>query len=129
MWRNRNSSSLPSKKIIKKFLQAADELNDSVEYSMIFANKTSQDILLKDKLDNFAKNNNFKFTINYTIDKEEEGWSGLVGHINKEMIEKFIPPPSTETLILLCGRKSMCKKYLSPILNELGYDGQNIFIF
>ena len=96
---------------------------------MIFANKTSKDILLKDKLDNFEKNKKFNFTINYTIDNEEEGWTGLVGHINKNMIEKYMPPASHDTLLLLCGRKSMCKKYLTPILNEMGYDNRNIFIF
>jgi cytochrome-b5 reductase len=112
-----------------QILQNAHNNQDSVEFSMIFCNKTSRDILMKDKLDCFSNSGNFKFCPHYTIDKMEEGWDGLVGHINKEMILKYMPPPSSETLLLLCGRKSMCKKYLTPILIELGYDPELIYIF
>jgi NAD(P)H-flavin reductase len=84
---------------------------------------------LKDKLDHFAKSGNFKFQVNYTIDKQEEDWDGCIGHICKEMILKFLPPPDKETFLILCGRKSMCKKYLTPILIEMGYDPDLIYIF
>ncbi len=112
-----------------QILQAADEFGDSVEFSMIFVNKTSKDILLKEQLDNFAKSKKLKFKIYYTVDNQEEGWDGLVGHINKDMIIKYLPEASQDTLYLLCGRKSMCKKYLTPILTKLGHDGEHIFIF
>lgn len=96
---------------------------------MLFANRTSRDILLKEQLDNFAKSGTFPFKVYYTIDNEEEGWDGLVGHINKDMIVNYLPSASQDTLYLLCGRKSMCKKYLTPVLTELGHDGEHIFIF
>jgi NAD(P)H-flavin reductase len=83
---------------------------------------------LKEQLDNFAKSTNFSFKVYYTIDKYEDGWDGLTGHIDKEMIIKYLPQ-GNDTLYLLCGRKSMCKKYLTPILTELGHEGENIFIF
>jgi cytochrome-b5 reductase len=110
-------------------LEAAYNNKDSAEFSLIFANKTSKDILLKDELDTFASSDNFKCSVQYTVDNNEEGWNGLVGHINKEMIVKYLPAPSSETFIILCGRKRMCTKYLTPILTELGYDPELIYIF
>jgi cytochrome-b5 reductase len=96
---------------------------------MIFCNKTTRDIILKDKLDEFASSGDFKFSTHYTINEKEDGWDGCVGHISKEMILKYLPAPGPETLLILCGRKSMCVKYLMPILIELGYDPELIYTF
>jgi NAD(P)H-flavin reductase len=65
----------------------------------------------------------------YTINKEEEGWEGATGHITKEMISSTCPPPSDDTLMLTCGPPVMCKKFLLPILLEIGYKQENIFDF
>jgi len=92
-----------------QFLLAADINKDTVEYSMIYGNRTSNDILLKQELDGFIRQKNFSFTINYTIDQYEEGWTGLTGYITKDKIEKYIFPPDEDTLIMLCGRGKMCK--------------------
>lgn len=112
-----------------QILQAADSNNDTIEFSLIFGNKTSKDILLRNELDTFYKNQNFKFNVQYTINHMEEGWNGLVGHITKDKIETFLPPPADDVLVLLCGRGSFSKKYLSPLLVEMGYQKENIFIF
>ena len=112
-----------------QILLAAAINKDSVNYSMIFGNRSTADILLKNELDELQQNPNFNFKLQYIIDKEEENWSGLVGYINKENIEKYIPPPSDDTLVLLCGRGAMCKKYLFPLLLEMGYKEEDIFIF
>jgi cytochrome-b5 reductase len=110
-------------------LSASINSDPEVKYSMIFGNRTSSDILLKEELDQLQSSPNLKFELQYTIDKPEENWTGLVGYITKESIEKFIPPPSEDTLILLCGRGAMCKKYLFPLLLDMGYKQEDIFIF
>jgi len=112
-----------------QFLLAADINKDTVEYSMIYGNRTSNDILLKQELDGFIRQKNFSLTINYTIDQYEEGWTGLTGYITKDKIEKYIFPPDEDTLIMLCGRGKMCKKYLKPMLIEMGHREENIYIF
>lgn len=103
--------------------------DNAINYSMIFGNKTTSDILLKNELDNLTNNPNINFKIQYTINNQEKNWTGLVGYISRDHIEKHIFPPSDETLILLCGRGAMCKKYLFPLLIEMGYKHENIFIF
>ena len=113
-----------------QILQNSDLNNDTIEFSLIFGNKTSKDILLKNQLDEMHKKQNFKFSnLIYTIDKEEDGWTGKVGLITKEKIAKYIPEPSEDTLIIICGSGKMCKKYLFPLLLEMGYSKENIFIF
>ncbi len=70
-----------------------------------------------------------KFKVFYTIDQEEENWSGGVGFINKEMIENNLPGVSDESIMLMCGPSIMCQKIITPILIELGHKKENIFEF
>jgi cytochrome-b5 reductase len=113
-----------------QLLLAASINSDSkVQYSMIFGNRSSADILLKEELDQLLNTSKLNFKLQHTIDKSEENWTGLVGYITRESIEKYIFPPGEDTLILLCGRAAMCKKYLFPILLDMGYKQQDIFIF
>jgi cytochrome-b5 reductase len=110
-----------------KILQAAYTNNDLTEFSLLFANRSSADILLKEELEKFGPKFNFK--IFYTIDRAEEGWKESVGFINKDMISKSLPPPSNDTLILMCGPPIMCQDICMPILTELGHMKENIFDF
>lgn len=114
---------------IYQVLLSAHLNRDSTQYSLVFGNRSTKDILLKDELDHFLKCGHFKFDVYYTIDKAEEGWTGEVGYISKEMIAKYMPPPADDTLILICGSGKMCKKYLAPMLLEMGYAATSIFIF
>lgn len=84
---------------------------------------------MKEELESFVKSQNIKLQLNYTLDNPEDGWSQLVGYINKEMIEKYMPPPAEDTLIMCCGSGKMCKKWLQPMLLEMGYAPDHIFIF
>jgi NAD(P)H-flavin reductase len=114
---------------IYQILQAADLNKDSIEYTLLYGNRSSKDILLKKELDGISKDKNINLKLFYTIDKDEEGWDGLVGYITKDKIEKYISPPSDDTLILTCGSGKMCKKYLVPLLIEMGYKEENIHNF
>ena len=114
---------------IYQILQVADINKDSVEYILLYGNRSSKDILLKNELDRIKHTKNISLKLIYTIDKEEDDWDGLVGYITKDKIEKYVPPPSDDTLILLCGSGKMCKKYLIPLLIEMGYDSENIHKF
>jgi len=62
------------------------------------------------------------------IDKTEEGWTGGVGYLNKSMITEYLPEPSDDTIILICGPPIMCKNTI-PLLKELGHKEENIFEF
>ena len=114
---------------IYQILQAANLNKDTVEYFLLFGNRSSKDILLKDELDKINKEQNIKLKLDYTIDNSEEGWNGYVGYITRDKIEKCMPPPSDDTLILICGSGKMCKKYLVPLLIEMGYKEENIHNF
>ena len=94
---------------------------------MLFANKTSADILLKEELEQRAAECE-NINVQFVIDKDEPGWTGSVGYISKEMIQEFMPPPGKDTMICHCGPKPM-NVMVRKILEELGYSADMLIKF
>jgi len=58
---------------------------DKTEIDLIFANVNKEDILLKEDLDQLAKEDK-GFRIHYVLNNPPEGWEGGVGFVTPEMI-------------------------------------------
>lgn len=127
----------PMLQIIDAILKNPD---DNTQVSLIYANVSPDDILLKKKLDVLAASNpNLK--IFYTVDNPTNDWLGGRGYISKDMAVKGLPSPSDDALILVCGPPGMmahisgdkAKDYsqgeLSGILKELGYTENMVYKF
>ncbi|KAL8488318.1 hypothetical protein ACS0TY_024554 [Phlomoides rotata] len=127
----------PMLQIIDAILKNPD---DNTKVSLIYANVSPDDILLKKKLDVLAVSNpNLK--IFYTVDNPTNDWVGGKGYISKDMAVKGLPSPSDDALILVCGPPGMmehvsgdkAKDYsqgeVSGILKELGYTEDMVYKF
>ncbi len=104
----------------------ADNPDDKTQVRILFANKSSDDILIQDLLDKYAKDPRVK--VFYTLDKGPEGWKGFTGFITKEMLKETMPSPAKDVVICFSGPKPM-NKMLQKQLEELGYDPECIFKF
>merc|ERR1712187_470583 len=81
--------------------------SDTCKFTLIYANKTEDDILCKDLLEEAAANSNGRFKVHYTLDFPPAKWEGKKGFITQEMIKECLPAPSPDTLILMCGPPPM----------------------
>ncbi|KAF0517017.1 NADH-cytochrome b5 reductase 1 [Gigaspora margarita] len=93
---------------------------DKTRVSLIFANVTYEDILLKDELDYLADHHK-NFTVYYSLDKPHEGWTGGSGFVTPEVIQKYCPSPADDIKILLCGPPPMINS-MTKHCEALGYD-------
>lgn len=114
---------------------------DKTEISLLFANVSEDDILLKNELDLLArKHDNFK--VYYTIDrKTTNSWSGETGFVNADMIKKYLPPPSDDNMIFVCGPDPMLKSIsgekgpnftqgeVGGVLKSLNYTKDQVYKF
>lgn len=110
--------------------QALKDPTDTTTFSLIFANQTEKDILLRHELEELSTQySNFK--IWYTLDKVEAdaNWNYSTGFVTKNMIQEHLPAPSEETQILMSGPPPMIKFALLPALEELGYSAEMHFSF
>lgn len=103
--------------------------NDHLHKSLIFGNVTTNDILLRDELD-AVKKINPRFNIHYCVDKKpDHEWEYSVGYITPELIQKHLPKPADDTLILLCGPKVMCDIMTKHLTEKLNYTEDMIFSY
>ncbi|KAK2580151.1 hypothetical protein KPH14_012424 [Odynerus spinipes] len=102
---------------------------DETQVSLLFANQTEKDILLRDELDDIAKTHSDKIKIWYTLDTSGENWPYSTGHINADMIKEHMLPPSSDTIVLMCGPPPMINFACNPNLDKLGYDSKLRFAY
>jgi len=96
--------------------------NDKTSLSLLFANQTEDDILVREELEELAKKCPEQFKLHYTLDNPpEENWKHSSGFINKDMIQTHLPASNDSTLIILCGPPPMIKYACVPNLTELGF--------
>ncbi|XP_022864232.1 NADH-cytochrome b5 reductase-like protein [Olea europaea var. sylvestris] len=88
----------PMLQIIDAILKNPD---DNTQVTLLYANVSPDDILLKKKLDVLAaKHPNLK--VFYTVDNPTKDWQGGTGYISNDMVKKGLPGPGDDTLILVC---------------------------
>lgn len=108
-----------------------DEPSSSVTVSLLYANQTEDDILLRQELDEAVTKYGGRFRLHYTLDRPPEGWKHSKGFITKEMIEEHLPGPAADgsVQILMCGPPPMVKFACLPNLEALGFKKTDYFVF
>jgi len=91
--------------------------------SLIFANQTEADILVRAELEALAAANPDRFRLHYTLDRPptDGSWKGSTGFIDQPMISERLPAPGADTLMLMCGPPPMIKFACKANLDALGY--------
>ena len=102
--------------------------NNPTTFSLIFANVTEDDLLLKDELDDLAKRSPDKFKVHYVLDKPPKGWTGGSGYVTADMIKKQLPAPGAGVIVLRCGPRPMMD-VIEKHCDSLGYTKEMQFNF
>lgn len=76
---------------------------DMTKLSLIYANVTLDDILLKKELDELTARHSRRFTVHYVLNNPPENWAGGVGFVSKDHIEKYMPRSGNGIKVLMCG--------------------------
>ncbi|XP_033490036.1 NADH-cytochrome b5 reductase 2 [Epinephelus lanceolatus] len=103
--------------------------SDNTMCSLIFANQTEKDILLRKELEEVKKNHPDKVKLWFTLDKPPQDWSYSSGFVTSDMIKDHLPAPSNDVLVVLCGPPPMIQYACLPNLDKLGHKTENIFAY
>ncbi|XP_059191469.1 NADH-cytochrome b5 reductase 2 [Centropristis striata] len=103
--------------------------SDNTKCSLIFANQTEKDILLREELEEVKKNHPDKVQLWFTLDKPPQDWSYSSGFVTSDMIKDHLPAPSSDVLVVLCGPPPMIQYACLPNLDKLGHLTENIFAY
>lgn len=108
---------------------ALRDSDDTCTFSLLYANKTADDILCRELLDELAETSRGRFKVNYTLDFPPEGWKGKTGFITQDMIKACLPAPGADTVVLMCGPPPMIEFACKKNLEALGYDKKSMVAF
>lgn len=133
----------PMFQIINNVLHGED---NTTKISLLYSNKTENDVLLGSRLEELAKKFPGKFATYYCLTTPPKRWTGYSGHIDKKMIAETMPGPEREgdSIVLVSGpppfMKTICgpkdyKSYppkqgsLEGYLKEMGYSEKGVYKF
>ncbi|KAI0640343.1 ferredoxin reductase-like C-terminal NADP-linked domain-containing protein [Trametes polyzona] len=121
---------------------ALQDPSNKTRFTLIFANVTEKDILLKEEFDALKAKYPNTFNVVYTVDQGSPDWKGPVGYVNEELVMKHLPPPNLgeKAKIFVCGppgqvaaisgaKAGMKQGELGGILKKLGYTEDQVFKF
>lgn len=94
---------------------------DETEMYVVYANRTEDDILLREELDAWAKKYE-RFKVWYVVENGREGWEYSVGFITDTIMREHLPDGSDGSLALACGPPPMIKFAVQPNLLKMNYD-------
>uniref|UniRef100_A0AC35TST3 NADH-cytochrome b5 reductase n=1 Tax=Rhabditophanes sp. KR3021 TaxID=114890 RepID=A0AC35TST3_9BILA len=105
-----------------------EDQSDQTKITLLYSNKQVDDIILREQLDTYEKQNEQRLKVIHTLTRltEQNNWEGETGRIDKDKIVKHMPPPSSEVFCLICGTKDM-NVTLKEIASKLGYG--NIYCY
>ncbi|KDQ18155.1 hypothetical protein BOTBODRAFT_29492 [Botryobasidium botryosum FD-172 SS1] len=129
----------PMYQILKHALAISD---DKTKFTLLFANVTPADILLREDFDALKAKHPERFDVVYVVDKADSNWKGPTGYITPDLIKEHIAPASAgdKVRVLVCGpppqvaaiagaKAGMQQGELNGTLKELGYTPDQVFKF
>nr|KYP31503.1 Nitrate reductase [NADH] 2 [Cajanus cajan] len=105
---------LPSEEQVLVAQAILKDPEDRTQMHVVYANRTEDDILLREELDAWAREHCDSFKL-------------CVGLITETIMREHLPQPSgeEETLALTCGPPPMIQFAVQPNLEKMGYDVNN----
>ena len=99
-----------------------EDKTDDTKISLVFANRSLPDIMLKAKLDYYAKVASDKFKVTYLLDHPPaSGWTGLTGYVTKDLLKSKMPAVAPTSKVLLCGPPGLVNATKNNLI-ELGFE-------
>jgi cytochrome-b5 reductase len=80
---------------------------DTTEVSLVYANRSESDILLREELERFARLYPKNFKLWYMLDSAPEGWTYGTGYVDQAVLTEQLPAPSPDAKVMLCGPPGM----------------------
>eukprot|EP00268_Persea_americana_P059286 TRINITY_DN7256_c1_g1_i8.p1 TRINITY_DN7256_c1_g1~~TRINITY_DN7256_c1_g1_i8.p1 ORF type:complete len:425 (+),score=90.04 TRINITY_DN7256_c1_g1_i8:509-1783(+) len=99
--------------------------SDRTEMNVVYANRTEDDVLLREEMDEWAKKHQNVKVWYVVSEAKREGWEYSTGRITERILKEHTPEGSTDTLALLCGPPAMIQSTVLPNLEKMGYDIKN----
>ena len=127
-----------------QFLRELVKEKGEPEINLIYACRRKEDVLLGTEINTLMEQYRH-FSPYYVLSDPPSSWMGGIGHITKDMVKAFMPPPARkDAMILVCGPPKFMEAIsgdknfstqppsqgdLKGVLKDLGYAPSQVFKF
>ena len=112
--------------IFQVFRAVMQDRDDKTKCKILNGNRLLEDILCKEDLDALVRGNEDRGEVLYTLTEAPEGWAGLKGRINGELVKQHCER-NDETLVLICGPEALEKAMHAALIDQGWRDDQLLF--
>ena len=108
----------PIYRVLEKMME-----DEETKAWIVYGNKTEEDILLRDELDEMCRmHGEERIRVYYTVSNPKKGWAFGTGRISREMLKEHLPVASCDGIVLACGPEGMISEVVRGGLAGLGWD-------
>lgn len=111
------------------------DANDLTRIAMVDVNHSERDIIVRDELEEYAKENRRTFKLCHVLDDLPEQIPKVTpvrykqGPLTQAILQEILPPPGPLTLIFLCGPPRLISEVCRPALRNIGHDRMRVLVF
>ena len=100
-----------------------------IKIQIIHIGETNLDIPLKKEMEDFEREEPNMIDLYYLVDQviDDDKWFHDIGQIDANLIKKYMPEPSEETLMISSCSEETNERVENILLNEIGYDSSEMF--
>ena len=113
--------------IFQVFRAVMRDKDDPTTCTVLNGNRLIEDILCKEDLDALLLGNEDRGQVIHTLTKAANGWTGLTGRIDAELVRKHCHTHE-ETMVLICGPEAL-EKSVHKALKMQGWADEQILFF
>ncbi|ETN18365.1 hypothetical protein PPTG_03992, partial [Phytophthora nicotianae INRA-310] len=113
---------------------------DRTEITLLYCSVSEEDIILREEVEAMMYLYP-QISVIHVLSNPSAEWKGLTGFVSKEMVEKYMPGPSDDNLVCVCGpppmmyhisgdkAKDKSQGEVQGLLKELNYTSTQVFKF
>jgi ferredoxin-nitrite reductase len=104
---------------------------DTTSISLLYANKSPADVLLRAELEAIATAHPRSFRVAFTVDAapDSSAWPHHIGFVTRALMEQTLEAAGPDTQFLFCGPPAMLTHAVQPALDAMAVGKENFLAF
>ncbi|KAG5492501.1 hypothetical protein JKF63_01079 [Porcisia hertigi] len=99
---------------------------DNIEtIHLVYAAEDEHELTYRSLMKKYRSDNPDKFDCVFVLNNPPEGWTEGVGYVDRSTLQRFLPPPSKDLLVAICGPPVMQRSVVAD-LTALSYDAETV---
>ncbi|KAG5177820.1 hypothetical protein JKP88DRAFT_169722 [Tribonema minus] len=104
---------------------------DATRFTLVYASRSRGEALLSAELEDAAERAGGRLRVVHVLSRDQDAamTTTVYGRLDEAKLSAYLPAPSVETLLMVCGPPAMVHGLVLPALKSLQHDDEQVFVF